>query len=223
MKAIEIRDLSFGYSETPVLRNCNLTIEEGAFALILGGNGSGKSTLLKLILGELTPKTGKVMVLGKPIEEYTSYLEIGYVPQLNVVNSIAFPITSLELVALNLYEDFGVVKIPRKGHYQRARKLLAQMGMGDYGDRPVNELSGGLRQRVMICRAMINNPKLLILDEPTAGVDKENKGLFINLLKDLNERRGITVVMVTHELKEIEDQVNITDSYLIEEGVIKKC
>ncbi|MDO5713309.1 MAG: ABC transporter ATP-binding protein [Tissierellia bacterium] len=223
MAAIDIKDMDFGYNEDLVLHDCNLKIKEGGFVLILGGNGSGKSTLLKVMLGELKPRRGEVNILGKPIETYTSYKEIGYVPQINVVNSIAFPITCLELVTLNLYEDFGWLKIPNKKHYEKAKAVLREMGMEKYIYRPVNELSGGLQQRAMICRALINNPKLLILDEPTAGVDKDNKEHFIRTLRDLNQNRGITVVMVTHELKEIESIAEVSETYRIEDGVIKSC
>ena len=87
-------------------------------------------------------------------------------------NKIAFPITCLELVSLNLYEEFGLIKIPKKNHYQKAKDILKKMGMENYINTPVNELSGGLAQRAMISKAMINDPKILILDEPTAGVDK---------------------------------------------------
>ena len=223
MAAIDIKNMDFGYNEDLVLHDCNVTIEEGEFVLILGGNGSGKSTFLKVVLGELKPRKGEVNVLNKPISSYTSYKEIGYVPQINVVNSIAFPITCLELVTLNEYEDFGWLKIPRKVHYDKAKEVLREMGMEKYIHRPVNELSGGLQQRAMICRALINRPKLLILDEPTAGVDRDNKENFIRILKELNKDRGITVVMVTHEQKEIESITEVSKTYKIEDGVIISC
>ncbi|KXO16245.1 ATP-binding cassette domain-containing protein [Peptoniphilus sp. GNH] len=220
---ISIKDLNFGYTEDLVIRECNLEIEKGDLALILGGNGSGKSTLLKLILGELTPKTGKVEILGKEISTYKSYKAIGYVPQINIVNKIAFPITCLELVTLNLYEDFGLVKIPKKKHYEKARQMLIDMDMEKYINYPVNELSGGLQQRAMISRALINNPEILILDEPTAGVDKDNKEKFLEKINILNKEKKITVVMVTHELKEIENLLDVTKQYRIVDGRMSQC
>lgn len=223
MKAISINNLSFAYNDIPVLSNCNLEVDYGDLVLILGGNGSGKSTLIKLILGELKADKGFIEVLDKDINKYKSYRDIGYVPQLNIVNKIAFPITCLELVALNLYEAFGFFKIPKKNHYKKAKELLEQMGMKDFLYTPVNELSGGLAQRAMIAKAMINEPKLLILDEPTAGVDKENKERFFETINELQKNFNITIVMITHELKEIDDINMDKIQYRMTEGRLVRC
>ncbi|WP_306484074.1 metal ABC transporter ATP-binding protein [Anaerococcus sp.] len=223
MKAIAIKDLSFAYRKENVIKSCNLEVESGELVLIIGGNGSGKSTLVKLMLGELEPDKGSIKILGKDIAKYKSYKKIGYVPQVNVVNKIAFPITCMELVALNLYEDFGFIKIPKKVHYDKARDILIKMGMEEFINTPVNELSGGLAQRAMIAKAMINMPELLILDEPTAGVDKENKEMFFKTLKKLQEDLGITIVMITHELKEMEDIQMTKTQYRMNEGRLSLC
>ena len=223
MKAIEIKTLTFDYNKIPVIRSCDFSLEMGDLALILGGNGSGKSTLIKLMLGELKKDTGSIKILGKNIEDYKSYKDIGYVPQINIVNKISFPITCLELVSLNLYEDFGFIKIPKKSHYQKARDILINMGMEDYINTPVNELSGGLAQRAMIAKAMINNPQILILDEPTAGVDKESKTNFFETIDILSEKFSITIVMVTHELKEMESLKLNMKKYEMSEGRLVEC
>lgn len=223
MNALSIENLNFAYKTNPVIKNCSLEVAKGDFVLITGGNGSGKSTLIKLILKELDKDKGKIQVLGKNIEDYKSFKEIGYVPQMNIVNKISFPITALELVVLNLYEDFGLIKIPRKSHYQKARTMLDKMGMKDYINTPVNELSGGLAQRAMIAKAMIANPKILILDEPTAGVDKESKKHFFESLSILKEKFNITIIMVSHELKELEDLNFDMKKYVMAEGRLKPC
>ena len=124
---------------------------------------------------------------------------------------------------MNLYEDFGFIKIPRKKHYDKAKQIMEEMGMKEYINRPVNELSGGLQQRAMICRAIINEPKLLILDEPTAGVDKENKEKFIKTIAKLNKEYNITVIMVTHEIKEIEALDIDRTQYEMIEGRLVRC
>ena len=198
MKAVSIKNLNFSYSQTPVLKNCNLNVDIGEFTVILGGNGSGKSTLIKLMLGELKKNSGEIKILGKNIEDYVSFKEIGYVPQINIVNKIAFPITCLELVSLNLYEDSGSIKIPKKNHYQKATDILKKMGMEKYINTPVNELSGGLAQRAMISKAMINDPKILILDEPTAGVGGYSKDHFFETIDFLSKKFNVTIIMVTH-------------------------
>ncbi|MDU1315502.1 metal ABC transporter ATP-binding protein [Anaerococcus hydrogenalis] len=223
MKAISIKDLNFSYSQTPVLKNCNLNVDVGEFTVILGGNGSGKSTLIKLMLGELKKNSGEIKILGKNIEDYVSFKDIGYVPQINIVNKIAFPITCLELVSLNLYEEFGFIKIPKKNHYQKAKDILKKMGMESYINTPVNELSGGLAQRAMISKAMINDPKILILDEPTAGVDKYSKDHFFETIDFLSKKFNVTIIMVTHELKEMESLSIDFTKYEMIEGSLKKC
>ena len=114
VKAIEISDLSFAYKDIPVIKKCKLDVACGEMVLIVGGNGSGKSTLVKLMLGELKPDNGEIKILGKDISSYKSYKKIGYVPQINIVNKISFPITCKELVVLNLYEDFSFIKIAKK-------------------------------------------------------------------------------------------------------------
>lgn len=223
MKAVSINNLNFSYSQIPVLKNCNLNVDVGEFTVILGGNGSGKSTLIKLMLGELKSNSGEIKILGKNIEDYVSFKDIGYVPQINIVNKIAFPITCLELVSLNLYEEFGLIKIPKKNHYQKAKDILKKMGMENYINTPVNELSGGLAQRAMISKAMINDPKILILDEPTAGVDKYSKDHFFETIDFLSKKFNVTIIMVTHELKEMESLNIKMTKYEMIEGNLKKC
>lgn len=223
MKAVSINNLNFSYSQIPVLKNCNLNVDIGEFTVILGGNGSGKSTLIKLMLGELKSNSGEIKILGKNIEDYVSFKDIGYVPQINIVNKIAFPITCLELVSLNLYEEFGLIKIPKKNHYQKAKDILKKMGMESYINTPVNELSGGLAQRAMISKAMINDPKILILDEPTAGVDKYSKDHFFETIDFLSKKFNVTIIMVTHELKEMESLNIEMTKYEMIEGSLKKC
>ena len=223
MKAVSINNLNFSYSQTPVLKDCNLNVDVGEFTVILGGNGSGKSTLIKLMLGELKKNSGEIKILGKNIEDYVSFKDIGYVPQINIVNKIAFPITCLELVSLNLYEEFGFIKIPKKNHYQKAKDILKKMGMESYINTPVNELSGGLAQRAMISKAMINDPKILILDEPTAGVDKYSKDHFFETIDFLSKKFNVTIIMVTHELKEMESLNIKMTKYEMIEGSLKKC
>lgn len=219
MNCIEIKDLSFGYTNEKIIDGLNLTIEEGEFSVIRGDNGSGKSTLLKLLLGQLEKQKGSIKIMGKPIEKYNSFKDIGYLPQINSNNKISFPVTCEELVSLNLYESFGFIKIPRKKHKLKAREELRKIGMEKFIDRPFNELSGGQQQRIMIARAMVNNPKLLVLDEPTVGVDQKSKELFFHSLKTLNKEKGITVVIVTHEFDFVRDYIK--KAYKIINGEIQ--
>lgn len=220
MKYIEVKDLSFGYTEEKVINKLNLSVNKGEVVVIIGENGSGKSTLLKLLLGEHKASSGEIKVFGEDINNLKSFRDIGYVPQLQTMNQISFPVTVSELVCLSLYSDFGAIKIPKKAHKKRTLEVLNEMGIGEYFKTPINELSGGLRQRTMIARAMINKPRVLILDEPTAGVDQESKENFLKLISSMKEKEDITIIIVTHELDVIKDYIKTNNIYKMEGGAL---
>lgn len=220
MDAIKVSNLVFGYNAMPVLKDLSFSIPEGDLCCITGENGSGKSTLMKLILGELKGYKGTISLFGKTMKEYNDLTWIGYVPQASVMNKVAFPTTCREMVVQGLYKQFGIVRIPRKKHYQVAEQALAKMDLERYARVPFNQLSGGLQQRVMICRALINDPKLLILDEPTAGVDKESKESFLGLLNKINQEQKITCLLVSHEYQLVSERLKLDSTYRIEDGRI---
>lgn len=220
MHIIDVSNLNFGYTSELVLKDINLCVDEGQFICITGENGSGKSTLLKVLLGELKHFEGSIKLFGNPINSIKDFKDIGYVPQNSVMNKVAFPTTCREMVAINLYRSFGPVKFPGKKHFDRAEKALVDMGLEKYVRTPFNELSGGLQQRVMITRALINDPRLLILDEPTAGVDNESKVRFLDLLETVTQERNITAVLVSHELELVSRHINFDATYRINSGRI---
>lgn len=220
MHIIDVSNLNFGYTSELVLKDVNLCVDEGQFICITGENGSGKSTLLKVLLGELKHFEGSIKLFGNPINSIKDFKDIGYVPQNSVMNKVAFPTTCSEMVAINLYRSFGPVKFPGKKHFERAEKALVDMGLEKYVRTPFNELSGGLQQRVMITRALINDPRLLILDEPTAGVDNESKVRFLDLLETVTQERNITAVLVSHELELVSRHINFDATYRINSGRI---
>lgn len=213
---IKAENLYFSYQQDYVLKDLNFEMNKGELVVIVGGNGSGKSTFLKLVIGELSGE-GKLEVLGKELQEGRDYREIAYVPQNQNVNQIAFPLTCREMLVLNLYRDMGIVKIPRRAQKEKAERLLEKMGLKSYQNTPFNELSGGLQQRVMISRALINNPKLLILDEPTSGIDKDSKEEFLYLLQKLNDE-GVAIVLVTHELELVKNYLKADRLLEMNEG-----
>lgn len=218
MPIIEINNLSYSYGSQVVLKQLNLTVNHGDFVMIRGGNGSGKTTLLKLILGELKKQTGSIKLNGETISEINDFREIGYVPQIQVADQISFPVTCLEFVMMNLYQQFGFFKIPDKKAKEQGVNILNDMGLGKYIHTPVNELSGGLKQRTMIARALINNPTCLILDEPTAGVDVESKKQFGKLLRKMSEDKELTIVLVTHEFDFVKEELKEPQLYEIAGG-----
>lgn len=199
MNCIEIKDLKFGYEDTLVLDNVNMQIEKGDYVGIIGANGTGKSTLIKLILGLLPPKSGMVIRNEK---------NVGYVPQVGLSVKGDFPATVMEVVMMNLYGSIGFLKRPKKEHYQKAEQALDIVGMLDYKNRLIGKLSGGQQQRVLIAKSLVGSPDILILDEPVTGIDAKSEENLYQLLKRLNRENGITIIMVTHNILEVKNDMN---------------
>jgi len=191
---IEIKDLHFAYNHQPVLQDINLSIEQGDFVAMIGPNGGGKTTLLKLMLGLLHPAKGSIRILNQPAEK-ASY-HIGYVPQDVSVNR-TFPISVLDVVLMGKLGPGNRWKRNKAKDRNEALDALEKMGMAGYEDRKIGELSGGQRQRVFVARALVSNPELLFLDEPTANIDTEGQTGFYKLLKELNQ--NVTILIVCHE------------------------
>lgn len=218
MKQIEIKNLKFGYNENLILKGVNLDLDQGDFAVISGENGSGKSTLIKLILGELKKDHGSIKLFGIDMEDFNNFDKIGYVPQVNEAIKVAFPVSAREYVGLNLYKEFSVFNTITKKSKTKIENTFSTLKIKDLIDRPVNTLSGGQAQRVMIARAMVNNPDILILDEPTVGIDQKSKEDFLDLLVHLNTHHGISILMITHEMDILGDYVDKV--FKLKEGVI---
>lgn len=196
---IRLENVYFSYGQKEVLSDINLTIEEGMFLGLVGPNGGGKTTLLKIILGLLTPQRGKVYVRETPLENFKDWNRIGYVSQKANSFNKGFPATVFEVVAMGLTAKLGYFRFLRKKHKERILKAIEQVGMQDYAQENIGNLSGGQQQRVFIARALVSDPELLILDEPTVGVDFQNVDRFYRLLHELNKEQGITLLLVTHD------------------------
>ena len=218
MKLIEIKNLKFGYNENLILKDINLNLEKGDFAVISGENGSGKSTLIKLILGELKKDSGTIKLFGIDMEEFKNFDKIGYVPQLNDSVKVAFPVSCREYVGLNLYKEFSIFKTIKKESKVKVENIFSTLKINNLIDRPFNKLSGGQAQRVMIARAMVNNPDILILDEPTVGIDQKSKEDFLDILVHLNLNHDISILMITHEMDILGDYVD--KIFKLKEGII---
>lgn len=218
MKQIEIKNLKFGYNENQILKNVNLSLDEGDFAVISGKNGSGKSTLIKLILGELKKDKGIIKLFGIDMEDFKNFDKIGYVPQVNEAIKVAFPVSAREYVGLNLYKEFSIFNTITKKSKSKIENTFSTLKIKDLIDRPFNKLSGGQAQRVMIARALVNNPDILILDEPTVGIDQKSKENFLDLLVHLNTHHNISILMITHEMEILGDYVDKV--FKLKDGVI---
>jgi zinc transport system ATP-binding protein len=192
---IEMQNLSFSYSAQAVLQDVNLEVKKGDFMAVIGPNGGGKTTLLKLMLGLLLPEKGSVRIFGKPPREVSH--RIGYVPQDVHINR-RFPVSALDVVLMGRLKPGRGWSRHSRNDRVTAHKTLDKMEMGIYCDRRVGELSGGQLQRVFVARALVTEPQLLFLDEPTASIDTKGQRDFYKLLRELN--KTITIVVVSHDL-----------------------
>lgn len=196
MNIIDVKNLSFSYSDADVLENISFSVNEGDFIGIIGSNGAGKSTLLKLLLGLLPYSSGNINILGRERRSSKSIAGLSYVSQkANSFNS-AFPATVREVVMANL--PLGLFKRPGKEHFKLFDAVINQVGLSEYSDKLIGKLSGGQQQRVFIARALIAQPRLLFLDEPTVGIDSMSVEVITELLRRLN-KQGITIVMTNHD------------------------
>ena len=200
-KIIEIKDISFGYGNNLIFDDVSFSVEEGEFVAIVGENGSGKTTMMKLIVGELEVQKGSI--------EFNFSDRIGYVPQLSAAISNNFPITVKEILSLNLNNRLNGFRLD-KASEEKITAILNIVGLKGKKDFLYGELSGGQKQKTMLGKALITNPKLLLLDEPLIGLDKESKTSFLRLLAHQCKDHGITILMITHELKEISEFVDKT-------------
>ena len=199
-KIVEFNKVYFGYTSEYILKNISFSVNEGDFVSIIGSNGAGKSTILKLILGELNQNKGEIKIFGENIKKFNRWNNIGYLEQNAYYKILNFPATVYETVMSNMFYDIGLFKFPNKNHRAKVIESLELLGMEKYSNRTISKLSGGQIQRVFLARTLVANPKILILDEPTNGVDRETVDIIYNILSDLNKNKNISIIMVTHDI-----------------------
>ncbi len=195
---IELKDVWVSYDGVRVLESVNLTVKDKDFLAIIGPNGGGKSTLLKVILGLITPDKGSVKLLGGKPKNMRKY--VGYVPQYHSSN-LDFPITVCDVVLMGRLSHKGPLQRYNEEDRNAARDALKTVGMFEFKDRQIGELSGGQKQRVFIARSLVTKPKLLILDEPSTGIDSRMQKEFYELLNRLKSE--IAIIMVTHDISAV--------------------
>ncbi len=192
---IEFKGVDLGYGLTRVFHNLSFTVEEGDFFAGVGPNGAGKTTILKALLGILKPQRGQIFLACRE----AGALAFGYVPQERELDPI-FPLSALEVVLMGRAKRLGPWKRPGKEDEKIALKGLEQAGIAHLGQVPFQELSGGQKQRVLIARALAGEPDVLVLDEPTAGMDLPSERSVMDLVGRLHHEERLTIVMVTHNL-----------------------
>ena len=206
--AIEVKNLSFGYSDVLLMDGVSFCVNKGDFAAVIGSNGTGKSTMIKLLLGLLTPASGEIALMGEPLSSFHRFPKIGYVPQNSGSSAGSFPATAEEIVLSSLYSQIGFLKIPGRKHKQIVLDALERVGMKSHARSLISELSGGQQQRVMLARVLVNDPEILLLDEPTVGIDTGAVTSLMEILHKLNIEKNVTILMVTHDLSQVAQYLN---------------
>jgi zinc transport system ATP-binding protein len=202
--AVELRSVTFTYGQgPPVLVEVDLAIEEGEFVAVAGPNGGGKTTLLRIALGLERPSRGRALLFGEPAHRFSLREAIGYLAQRAQVG-IDAPATVRELVAAGRLPRAGVIGGLRRGDRAKVEEAIARVGLAEVAGRPLARLSGGQQQRAFIAKALAAEPDLLVLDEPTTGVDVEAQEAFAALLDRLHRELGVTILYVSHEFGAVE-------------------
>jgi len=198
--AIDIRNISHAYREQPVLSRLSVRVDDGEFFIIIGPNGSGKTTLLKTICGIEPVKSGQMNIFGRNIRRYsrTELAKVlSFVPQ-TVPEGLPFSL--LQTVMMGRYPHLGILGIEKREDLDTALRAIEFCGLTHLADRKMDELSGGERQRVFIARALCQEPRLLLLDEPTASLDLSHQVRIMDLMERLKREKGLTIVMVSHDV-----------------------
>lgn len=214
---ISLKHADLGYGSKKVLTGVEFDVRAGDFLGIVGPNGAGKTTLLKTLLGLIRPVSGSM-------ERYSEELRIGYVPQRESVDSL-FPLSVMDIVSMGRYSRIGPFTRINKREKMLALRSLTHMGISQLAEKAYPSLSGGQKQRTLIARALVGEPNLLILDEPTNGMDLAGEANIMGLLRDLHDKDGLTVLMVSHLLNTVINYVKriaIVGDGSVQEGLVSE-
>ncbi len=197
---VAINNVSFNYGSVEVLKNVTFLIRQGDFLAVIGPNGAGKTTLIKIILGLLKPSHGEVLILEKGVETFSDWQKIGYVSQKAAHVDPLFPVSVRDVVAMGLLSNKKFSNPTKRDKVLSIDRALKQVGMENFKNWRIGKLSGGQQQRIFIARAIVSQPQILFLDEPTTGVDTETQEHFYDMLDTLNSSEKITIVLITHDI-----------------------
>lgn len=210
---IELKNIYFSYQDQKVITDFSYNVRKRDFVGVIGSNGAGKTTLLKMMVGLLRPTDGQIQLFGEPIHKFRDWERIGYVPQKNAFNPL-FPATVREVVLSGLYNNKKLFRRISSEEQKKCDDAMDVMSITDIANKRIGQLSGGQQQRVFLARALINHPELLILDEPTVGIDAETQQDFFELIFHMHQHHNMTFLMVSHDIDMVED-------YLGDEPVAK--
>jgi len=202
--AAELSGVAFGYRPgQPVLENVDLGLGEGEFVAVAGPNGGGKTTLVRVLLGLERPSSGKALLFGEPAHRFSGRRTLGYLAQRSQLGADA-PATVREVVSAGRLASGGLIGPLRRRDRELVAEAIERVGLQAVADAPLRTLSGGMQQRAFIAKALAGEPSLLVLDEPTTGVDAESQESLAGLLDRLHRELGVTVVYVSHEFGAVE-------------------
>lgn len=196
---ITTNSLSVNYDKSEALSDVSFSIERGDFVGLAGPNGAGKTTLVKAILGLLPLATGNIELFGQSQKEFTAWGKIGYLPQKASTINPLFPATVQEIVTLGLLSGQNFPKRLSKTDEEQTDNVLRELAIGDLKNRMFSDLSGGQQQKVLLARALVSKPEVLIFDEPSTALDPESREAFFKMLQRLNKEKGITILFITHD------------------------
>lgn len=199
---LDINELSVTRSNMTVLCEVSFQVEIGDYVAIVGPNGSGKTTLMKAILG-LLPYNGSIYFHGKPLATFLAQQPLGYLPQKMSFLDQRFPATAKEIVLSGVYARKPFPKRLSRQDSDAADEIMNNLEISELQDRPIGRLSGGQQQRVLLARALVQQPKILILDEPTVALDPQSREIFYTIIQKLNREQHVTVLLVSHDVSSV--------------------
>ncbi|CAA9454645.1 MAG: Manganese ABC transporter, ATP-binding protein SitB [uncultured Rubrobacteraceae bacterium] len=218
---LRVEGLTAAYRDEPVLWDVSFEVPQGELVAVVGPNGAGKTTLLKVVMGLMEPAAGRALVYGKPFEKARQW--VGYVPQRGSVDW-DFPTSALDVAQMGLYGKLGWFRRPGRKEREKAMECLEKVGIAHLADRQISQLSGGQQQRVFLARALAQDARLYLTDEPFAAVDYKTERAIVALLRELKSQ-GSTVIVVHHDLATVPDyfdRVVILNKRLVAEGPVSE-
>ena len=214
---VQVRDVDFSYGTISVLHQLNFSLKAGEWIGIQGANGAGKSTILHLLLGQFPVQKGEILLFGVPVEGFTQWEKVALVRQTGFAGKTHFPASVEEIVAMPLYWR-RKKDLTKDAMNHKVKEALATVHMEDFAKRQLNQLSGGQQQRVQLAQALVGEPDLLLLDEPTTGLDKKTTKELDNLFSNLRQERRQSALLISHDLNWLSSSVDRI--FHLEEGQI---
>ena len=205
---IEVENLTVARKGRTIIEDATFSIEPGTYMGVVGPNGGGKTTLMQALLGILPFESGSIKIMGKPLDEFNDWSKLAFVSQHSINFDEKFPLTVRELVGLGRINRSNLGRPLKKEDWEKVDEALSFMGISKLSDRRIGQLSGGQKQRVFVAKAIVRNPKILILDEPASGIDPEAQERFYMILANLNAKQGTSILIVSHDLAAVFCRMN---------------